>query len=93
LLPAWLIFVFHFGFRSRQFRSDNCGYLRGIDLVPNRRARKVRVSPEGLRRFVDGAIQVRNEGADHEETMKVCGFHGLHGSGRNLLVLHGLSTP
>ena len=37
--------------------------------------------------------QIENENADNEETVKVSGFHGLHGSRRNLLVVHGLSAP
>jgi len=59
-----------------------------IDLVPHRCASEVRVFRERLPRVVTGAIQIGHECADNDETVKLGRFHGLHGSRRNLLVLH-----
>ena len=47
----------------------------------------------GDARVVAGAIQVRNKSADDEKTIEVSGGHGLHGCRRNLLVVHGFSSP
>jgi hypothetical protein len=44
-------------------------------------------------RIVARAVQVGSESADNEKTMDVCGFHGLYGTRRNLLVVHGFSAP
>jgi hypothetical protein len=65
----------------------------GIDFVPRSRTCEVRVFRKRLPRVVARTIQVGNEGADNKKAIYVCGFYGLHGSRRNLLVVHGFSAP
>jgi hypothetical protein len=88
-----LSFLFDFAFWPREFRSNGCGDVCGIDLVPPCRACEVGVLLKRLPRVVAGAIQVGNKSAHSEETVKVGGLHRCHGSRRNLLVVNGLSAP
>ena len=57
------------------------------------RACEVGVLIKRLPRVIAGAIKIGNESAVNEETVKVCGFRGLDGSRRNLLIVHGFSAP
>ena len=77
----------------REFRSNGCGDVCGIDLVPPCCACEVGVLLKRLPRVVAGAIDVRNKSAHYEKPIEVCSGNGLYGSRRNLLVVHGLSTP
>src|SRR5260370_12185288 len=93
LLLGCFCWFFRFISHFRRFASDSRAYLRRIDFVPDCRAGEVRIFREGLPRIVARTIQVRDESTDNEQTMDVCGGHGLHRSTRNLLVVHGLSAP
>ncbi len=88
-----LSFPFDFALWPREFRSNGCGDVCGIDLVPPCRACEVGVLLKRFPRVVAGAVQVGNESADNEKTLEVRGGHGLYGSRRDLLVIHGLSAP
>ena len=62
---------------ARQLPSNDCGDLRGVDLVSRGCPCEVRGFLEGLPRVVAGTIQVGNESAHNEEAVSSAVFHGL----------------
>jgi len=80
-------------FDFRQFGSDGCCELRGVDLVPARSACEVGVLRKRLPRVVARAIQIGDKSANHKKMNEVGGTHGLYGGRRNLIEVHGFSTP
>ncbi len=68
---------------ARNFHSDGRGYLCRVDFVARRGACEVRVFGKGLRRVVTGAIQVGDESAHNEKTVKVGALHGVYGRRTN----------